>query len=127
MTALCNCLQKLHSIHLHCLKLILQHAEGQVCIWRKCLLSLRYLFFSLKTYFQDVENKCNNFSRRNPRDLLCFEEGPKFAAFLKLWALTILRLMPFILRTNFRMSSKSLGLIPAQGGGDILYTNFTNP
>ena len=37
-------------------------------------------------------------------------DAPRFAAFLKIWPLTILRFMPFFLRTNFRMSSKSLAL-----------------
>ena len=32
--------------------------------------------------------------------------GPRFAAFSKIWPSTILRLLPFILRTNFRKSSK---------------------
>ena len=36
--------------------------------------------------------------------------GLRFAAFSKICLLTILRLLPFILQTNFRMRSKSLGL-----------------
>ena len=36
--------------------------------------------------------------------------GPKICSFLKIWPLNISCLLPFILRTNFRMSSKSWDL-----------------
>ena len=37
-----------------------------------------------------------------------FKLGLRFAAFSKVWLLTILHLLPlFVLRTNFRMSNKS--------------------
>ena len=38
-------------------------------------------------------------------------EGQRFAAFSKTLMLTILHLLPFVLWTNFEVSSKSLGLI----------------
>ena len=41
--------------------------------------------------------------------LLLIQHDPRFAAFSKIWLLTILRLLPFIQQTNFRTSSKSLG------------------
>ena len=45
-------------------------------------------------------------------DLMLYEEkGPRFAAFSKIWLLIILRLLPFILRTNFRRSIKSWGFV----------------
>ena len=37
-------------------------------------------------------------------------EGPRFAANPKIWPLTVLHFLPFTMRTNFRMSSKSRGL-----------------
>ena len=36
--------------------------------------------------------------------------NPRFAAFLKIWTLTILRSLPLVLRTNFQTSSKSWAL-----------------
>ena len=39
--------------------------------------------------------------------------GQRFAAFLKIWPLTMLHLVPFILWTNFWMSNKSFGLARA--------------
>ena len=37
-------------------------------------------------------------------------KAQRFAAHSKIWLLPVLRLMPFVLRTNFRMSIKSWGL-----------------
>ena len=50
-------------------------------------------------------------AKRKDRQPLRPWEAQRFAAFSQIWPLTILLLLPFILKTKFRMNTKSLALL----------------